>query len=164
METKVFRKFNFDEITEYLDQCGPGTCVYLGCDSQVNHSISRGKRFRSATYITVIVIHREGKHGAKIFYEKTQEFDPKPSNIKKPAYRLMNEVYKVADAYLKIAEIDQFIDKDIEIHLDINASKTHGSSCVVNEAIGYIKGVCQVDPKIKPDAWAASFAADRYSK
>ncbi len=164
METKVYREFDFKAITEYLEDCGKDTKIYLGCDSQVNHSISKGKRYRSATYITVIVIHREGKHGAKIFYEKSQEFDPRPSNVKRPSFRLMNEVYKVADAYLRITEIDQFLDKDIEVHLDINVSPEHGSSCVVNEAIGYIKGVCQLEPKVKPDAWAASFAADRYSK
>jgi predicted RNase H-related nuclease YkuK (DUF458 family) len=36
-----------------------------------------------------------------------------------------------------------------------------GSSCVINEAIGFIKGTCNVIPMIKPKAFAASYAADR---
>jgi predicted RNase H-related nuclease YkuK (DUF458 family) len=38
----------------------------------------------------------------------------------------------------------------------------HGSSCVINEAVGYIRGVCNVVPFVKPNAFAASYAADRY--
>jgi predicted RNase H-related nuclease YkuK (DUF458 family) len=31
----------------------------------------------------------------------------------------------------------------------------------VNEAVGYIKGMCNVVPFVKPQAFAASYAADR---
>lgn len=51
---------------------------------------------------------------------------------------------------------------EIEIHLDINPNKEHNSSLVVQQAVGYIKGVCMVEPKVKPLAFAASAAADRY--
>ena len=74
--------------------------------------------------------------------------------------RLMNEVYKVADLYLKMADILE--DFDVEVHLDINPNEMHGSSCVINEAIGYIRGMCNVIPLVKPKAFAASYAADRY--
>jgi hypothetical protein len=36
-----------------------------------------------------------------------------------------------------------------------------GSSCVVGEAIGYIKGMCNVVPFVKPKAFAATYCADR---
>ena len=74
--------------------------------------------------------------------------------------RLMNEVYKVADLYLRLGDILE--DFDVEVHLDINPSEMHGSSCVINEAIGYIRGMCNVIPLVKPKAFAASYAADRY--
>lgn len=48
-----------------------------------------------------------------------------------------------------------------EVHLDINPNKMHGSSCVFDEARGYIQGTCEVTPLLKPQAFAASFAADR---
>jgi predicted RNase H-related nuclease YkuK (DUF458 family) len=37
----------------------------------------------------------------------------------------------------------------------------HASSCVVQQAIGYIRGTCNVIPMVKPQAFAASYAADR---
>jgi len=52
-------------------------------------------------------------------------------------------------------------DRDVEVHLDINPDEMHGSSCVVQQAIGYIRGTCNVIPMVKPDAFAASYAADR---
>ena len=72
--------------------------------------------------------------------------------------RLMNEVYKIADLYLRL----QPTNKHIEVHLDINQDINHGSSCVVNEAIGYIKGVCNVVPFVKPESFVASHCADRF--
>jgi predicted RNase H-related nuclease YkuK (DUF458 family) len=72
----------------------------------------------------------------------------------------MNEVYKVSDMYLKLADVLE--GRVVEVHLDINPSEMHGSNCVINEAIGYIRGTCNVIPMVKPRAFAASYAADRY--
>ena len=44
----------------------------------------------------------------------------------------------------------------------INPDEHRGSSCVISQAVGYIKGVCNVIPFVKPDAFAASYAADRF--
>jgi predicted RNase H-related nuclease YkuK (DUF458 family) len=71
----------------------------------------------------------------------------------------MNEVYKVADLFHQL--IDVLEDRHVEVHLDINPDEHYGSSCVVQQAIGYIKGTCDVVPMVKPKAFAASYAADR---
>ena len=73
--------------------------------------------------------------------------------------RLMNEVYKVAELYHNIADI--IGEREVQIHLDINPSEMHNSSIVIQQAVGYIRGVCNVEPKVKPQAFAASYAADR---
>jgi predicted RNase H-related nuclease YkuK (DUF458 family) len=72
----------------------------------------------------------------------------------------MNEVYKIAELYLKLHDVLE--DRELEVHLDINPNEIHGSSCVINEATGYIRGMCNVIPMVKPKAFAASYAADRY--
>ena len=72
----------------------------------------------------------------------------------------MNEVYKVSQLYLDLADVLE--DRLVEVHLDINPNEMHGSSCVINEAIGYIRGTCNVIPLVKPQAFAASYAADRF--
>jgi len=46
--------------------------------------------------------------------------------------------------------------------LDINPDEQYGSSCVISQAVGYIKGTCNVIPFVKPEAFAASYAADRF--
>jgi hypothetical protein len=73
----------------------------------------------------------------------------------------MNEVYKVSELFQNLKEVLE--DRKVEVHLDINPDIAHGSSCVVQQAIGYIKGTCNVIPMVKPNAFAASYAADRYN-
>ena len=149
------KKLNLEEIKAFIDAQSPETKIYLGADSE---------RFNMngvwyADYILAIVVHINGNNGCKIFGEvqRERDYDQKQS---KPRYRLMNEVYKVSELYLKLAEV--LGEREVQVHLDINPNEMHGSSCVVNEAIGYIRGTCNVIPLVKPNAFAASYAADRY--
>ena len=61
---------------------------------------------------------------------------------------------------MKLAEVLE--GRAVEVHLDINPNDIHASSNVVSQAIGYIRGVCNVEPLVKPQAFAASYAADRF--
>ena len=51
---------------------------------------------------------------------------------------------------------------DIEVHLDLNPHEMCGSNVAVSEAVGYVKGMCNIIPMIKPQAFAASYAADQF--
>lgn len=148
-----YKDIDLQEVKNYIDKCGPDTKVYLGCDSERINI----KNVWYADYIIAIVIHVDAKHGCKIFGQVTRERDFDQSN-KRPRMRLMNEVYKVSEMYLKLAEV---IENEIEVHLDINPNERYNSSIVINEAVGYIKGTCNVVPFVKPQAFAASYAADR---
>lgn len=150
---------NMEEVNEFLSGCSEKTAIYVGCDSQVFYDKSGT---RMAKYTTAIVIHIDGCRGGKLFYETSTERDFSP-NKKKPSIRLMNEVYKVSDVYLRLTnEAENCLDKDIEVHLDISPKKENKSSEVVREALGYIQGTCQVEPILKPDAFAASAVADNF--
>lgn len=63
----------------------------------------------------------------------------------------------------RVSELETKLKEDCiyQVHLDINPNKIYGSSCVIDQAVGYIKGTCNVIPLVKPNAFAASFAADR---
>jgi predicted RNase H-related nuclease YkuK (DUF458 family) len=37
----------------------------------------------------------------------------------------------------------------------------HNSNVVLSQAVGYIRGTCNVIPMVKPKAFAATYAADR---
>jgi predicted RNase H-related nuclease YkuK (DUF458 family) len=111
-----------------------------------------------ADYTLAIVIHINGNNGCKLFGEvqRERDWDQKQD---RPRMRLMNEVYKIADLFHKLKDVLE--GRELEVHLDINPDEVHGSSCVVNEAIGYIRGMCNVVPMVKPNAFAATNAADR---
>ena len=151
----MMKKLDIDQVAEFIRAQTPETRIYLGCDSErvkidgVWH----------ADYVLAIVVHINGNNGCKLFGEvqRERDWDQKAS---RPSLRLMTEVYKVSELYLKLAEVLE--GREVEVHLDINPDEMHGSSCVISQAIGYIKGVCNVIPFVKPEAFAASYAADRF--
>ena len=151
----TMKKLNLEEVKKFIDAQTPETKIYLGCDSE--RLRINGEWF--ADYVLAIVVHINGNNGCKLFGEVQRErvWDSKPG---KPAMRLMTEVYKVSELYLKLAEVLE--GRDVQVHLDINPDEHYGSSCVISQAVGYIKGVCNVIPFVKPDAFAASYAADRF--
>jgi uncharacterized protein len=149
------KELNIEEVKAFINAQTPETKVYLGADSE---------RFQIngvwyADYITVVVVHKNGKNGCKVFGGIVRERDYDQQKDK-PRMRLMNEVMKVCQLYLELEDV--FGDREVEIHIDINPNKEHGSSCVINEAVGYVKGMCNVVPMVKPYGWAASYCADRY--
>ena len=146
---------DIDEVKEFIQSQSKETNIYIGADS---YRFSVENQW-FADYTMVVVVHLNGKHGCKLFGETVREkdFDKKGD---KPQLRLMNEVYKVADLYLKLADV--FQGRNVEIHLDLNPDPQYISQVVVQQAIGYIRGVCNVFPRVKPHAFAASCAADRY--
>lgn len=148
------KKLNLEEVKNYILAQSPETKIYLGADSE---------RFNMngvwyADYTTAIVIHIDGRHGCKIFGDVTRERDY-DQRKDRPSMRLMNEVYKVSELFQNLAEVLE--DRYVEVHLDINPNEMHGSSCVIQQAVGYIRGTCNVIPMVKPKAFAASYAADR---
>ena len=147
-------KFNIQQIKNFIDQQGPDTKIYIGVDSE------RIKRNDSwyAEYTAAIVVHIDGNNGCKLFGEVTYERDY--DRVDRPNTRLMTEVFKVSELYLKLAEVLE--DRKVEVHLDLSTDDNHASSGVVSQAIGYIRGVCNVEPQVKPLAFAASYAADRF--
>lgn len=146
-----------EELKKYLLACSPTTKVYIGCDSE---------RYKKngiwyADYATVVVVHLNGKNGCRIFGEIVTEKDFMQKKGK-PNMRLLTECYKVSELYLDLKEaLEPF---PVELHLDINPSPKFASNEVVQQAIGFIKGTCDITPKIKPEAFSASYAADRFSE
>ena len=148
------KKLNLEEVKAFIEAQSSETKIYLGADSE-RFEI---KGVWYADYTLAVVIHIDGCHGCKIFGEviRERDYDQKKS---KPSMRLMNEVMKVSDLFQSLSDVLE--DRYVEVHLDINPNELYGSSCVVQQAIGYIKGTCNVVPMVKPKAFAASYAADR---
>lgn len=149
----MFSQEQIEEIVDLLIELNGNTKIYLGCDSVRYVKNER----QMARYATVAIIHRNGKNGCKIFSHIDHEpnYDLKAN---RPKMRMMKEVQKVCELYTQLAPfIDEF---EIEIHLDINTDPKHGSNCAASEAAGYVLGMTGIEPKLKPQSWAASFGAD----
>lgn len=148
------QKFNLEEVKEFIRKSSQDTKIYIGADSE---------RFKRngvwlADFAVAVVVHIDGSKGCAVFgkIDTERDYDQRKD---RPATRLMGEVMRASQMYLDLVESAG--DRKIEVHLDISDDVVNGSSCVTSQAIGYIRGTCNVVPMIKPDAPAASFAADR---
>lgn len=154
MRNIMFTEKQITDMVDLLIQCNADTKIYLGCDSV--RYVDR-ENAQMARFATVAIVHMNGNKGCRIFSNISRErnFDVRSN---RPKIRMMKEVQKVCELYTQLAPfIDEF---DIEIHLDINTDPKHGSNCAASEAAGYVLGMTGIEPKLKPQSWAASFGAD----
>jgi len=143
-----------DGIKKLLESIPPST-VYIGSDS-----IRKGRKI---IFCTVVVVHIANARGAKIFYhcEREPAKAKKRNDINEMIYRLTKEVdmtIRVCDSIKDILEAHP--EHKLEIHVDVNPSENYRSHMIYDYALGYVKGYLGITPKFKPDAFAASVAAD----
>ena len=148
------KKINKQDVIDLLAAHTDDTRVYFGCDS--TRFKIKGQWY--AEYTTVLVVHKDGNHGCKIFHQtdKERDYDQKAS---RPFTRMMNEAYRVSALCIEFMDI--VTGYEVEVHLDINQDDIHGSSVAVKAASGYVQGTTNIIPILKPTAYAASYAADR---
>jgi predicted RNase H-related nuclease YkuK (DUF458 family) len=143
-----------EEIRCFLSTVSPESRVYIGCDSSRKKN-GQGEWY--ATYSTAVVVHIDNRHGCHVFCdsETMVDYDQKAD---RPAMRMMNEAMKAVEAYQQLEDL--LIERDVEVHLDVNADPKHGSNCALSMTKGYVSGMLGIPVKVKPDAFAASYAAD----
>jgi len=130
----------------------PYAKIYLGCDSQ------RFKKKR-VKFVTVLIVYQKDK--SRIFKDVCYE-EVIDSKLSRPFNRMMREVMLVTELYTLLEEV--LINRDFEIHLDVNPKESEGSNVAYGAAKGVVWGIVGVEPVCKPDAWAASHCADRFTK
>lgn len=167
-----------EPILEYLERLfdeeiekGYKIKVAVGTDSQKS-----GKGYKFATVILVMTEEHMGfekdgteivtGRGAMIISSTWWEEMKASTKLKKHReievlnQRMLLEVSKSISVAYEIEPIVSLYGLKLEIHADINPDIDRGLSAgALNEAVGYILGM-GYDFKIKPDAYAASNAAD----
>jgi len=143
-------KIDLEEVRQYILE-NKKAKIYFGCDSQKFKK--HGKW--NARYVTAIVVYE--KNNNKIFGEISfeKDFDNNPS---RPFTRMYREVQKTVDIFVQL--LDVLENRDFEIHIDVNSSKKHGSNVAYDAVKGLVMSVCGVEPKFKPNSFAASHVAD----
>lgn len=154
-------------IVEYLEQLfekkmekGMMLKVSIGTDSQ---KASRGS-YKFATVILIRTIENlgggvtVGRGGMIISSTYYNEFKAKNKELVNE--RMVFEVSKSVEVAYEIAPLLDLYEVPLEIHADINPDPIHESNKALQQAIGYILGM-GYSFKVKPDAYAASNAADK---
>jgi uncharacterized protein len=144
-----FKHLDLESLAQIIREISAETSIYIGCDSQKHKK--NGQWY--ASYSRVVVLHIDSNKGCRVFGDV----------VKLPDYgslrqRLMQEVYFSTEIAMQLA--DAIGERHFEVHLDINKKQGTGSSVVIKEAMGYVRGMLGIDATIKPDAAAASYAAD----
>lgn len=153
-----------DTAITAIRKSSPESKIYVGCDSVRFKKKLKGedKSRWFARYSVVIVLHNSiGSitKGCSLFHNTFVESDYSIKGDCK--LRMMREAQEAIEVGVKIREAMGINDpRSIQIHLDINPSKMYASSVAVSEALGWATGM-GFDAKIKPEAFAASYAADR---
>jgi predicted RNase H-related nuclease YkuK (DUF458 family) len=140
-----------EKILQFLSKDPDKTYkLVVGSDSQPHNG-------SGVDFVTAIVIHRVGTGGI-YFWKRT---------VNKKTYVLRQRMYEEATMSLEMAETvlallyrDGITKYDVEIHVDIGKfGDTHD---MINEIVGMIRG-SGYTVKIKPESYAASKVADRYT-
>ena len=147
-----------DYLNDYMSEKNGRTKyeIYVGCDSQVNRS--------HTIYSVVIGIHKiiDGVgRGVHIIHtrEKGEKLGEDRGGIFK---RLWSEVERIVETVLYLQENGINTD-DIGTHVDANKKEEFASNMIYDSAMGWLRSM-GFDVKGKPEAWAATYAANRYCR
>ncbi|TXG79832.1 MAG: hypothetical protein E6R13_09330 [Spirochaetes bacterium] len=157
-----------EPIVDYLEKLfeaelakGRMLKVSVGTDSQKSGKFTY--KFATVILITTsedlgggVTVGRGGMIIAATYYH-----DFKQANSKELVNeRMVFEVGKSVEVAYEIAPLLDLYDIKMEIHADINPDPKHESNKALQQAVGYILGM-GYEFKVKPEAWAASNAADK---
>lgn len=165
-----------EPIVEYLEKVfdeemakGFKLKVSIGTDSQ--RSGGKGS-YKFATVILITTTQdlggiEVGRGGMIISATYYNTFKPRNPNVTNKMFakelvneRMVYEVGKSVEVAYEIAPLLDLYEIPLEVHADINPNPLYDSNKALQQAIGYILGM-GYEFKIKPEAWAASYAADK---
>lgn len=119
------------------------------------------QRGNHTEYVTVVTMIRPGKGGRVLF---NREMIPRVRELRE---RLWKETWRSTELAMELSEtpdIGSRVPIDIHaIHIDANVDPKHKSSKYVEELAGLVTGQ-GFKAVVKPEAWAASHAADHAVK
>lgn len=139
---------DFTKIMRSLDD--EGLDVYIGTDSQVIKN--------KICIATCICFYKKGITKNRIFYIKKRVSTERYPTLRA---RMLFEAYTSLEAAL---DVDPFFKGDLTVHLDV------GSDFKINKTAKFSKELQMLVEsqgfgcEIKPNSWASSSVADRYTK
>jgi predicted RNase H-related nuclease YkuK (DUF458 family) len=149
VEEHILNFINDEKEKSELSKINRDIFVYMGTDSQNHLSYTR--------FVSTIVLYVE-RNGAHVLLSKTDL--PKIYDYR---YRLLKETDITVEMARNYEQLFKKLKLKYELHSDYNQSTNHKSNGVVMEASNFAKHL-GFDIKIKPNSWAATYAADHFCK
>lgn len=139
-----------DQIRTYVSQDPTADYkVIIGTDSQTNSE--------STVFVTAIIVQRLGK-GALFFTTRNRHHSMKD---------LRTRIYTETEYSLQCVEMlkDKFFDimEDVPLEIHLDVGRKGETRKLIQEVVGWVTAIGYT-AKIKPEAYAASAVADRYTK
>ena len=150
---RTFQKLNGNEIADPVEYVKDHTGdseefkIYVGTDSQVYHDYTK--------FVTAICMYN-GDRGAHVIYS--------PEKVYRNERELFDRLWEEAEATITVAGhlSAELGTSQVITHFDINPSDKYRSNVTHKAAVGLAESAgFQFD--VKPCAWAASCAADRFN-
>ncbi len=155
MLERQWRKLNGDPIDDLVKVIDPlirenPRILHVGTDAQ--------KVDRRIEFVTCVVVLTPGK-GGRVFYTRVRKT---PRDVQSLRQKLFTEAWLSVETAMELNP--QIPDSTpLVVHLDVNPDRRWASSRHINEVVGLVVGQ-GFEVLLKPDAWAASHAADHVVK
>lgn len=156
LEDNVIRTFGGEEISyedfllRLMKLNEEGLDVYIGTDSQVFKS--------KISVVTSICLYKHGIQKNQIFYIKKRLSKKRYPTLRA---RMLLEAHSSLEAAL---ELDPLIDGKLTVHLDIGTDIKKSKSAKMSKELRVIFEAQGFGCELKPDSWASSCVADRYTR
>lgn len=153
MYSPTYGKVSYEKMIDIIKS-------FIKKSPQSAYNISVGTDSQNFDYtktVVVVAIHRVGSGG--IFFYDIKKVK-KITNI---SQKLFYETSNSLDIAMKFSETLEREDIDFGISIHVDAGKKGQTSKLIPEIVGWIKA-CGFDCETKPNSYAASSIADKYTK
>ncbi len=143
----------FEKIMEFVrSEHSHDYRLIVGTDSQPG--------FDEAVFVTAIVIYRVGRGGRYFYHKSSIEFK---AGMKQRIFYEVSRSLKVAGELTSLLALEEIAEENVDIEVHIDVGENGPTNQIIKEVVGMVVG-SGFEAYIKPDAYAASTVADKFTK
>ena len=156
LEENIIRTFDniivsYNEFIETIKSLNKeGLDIYIGTDSQIIKE--------KLSVVTCICFYKNGIKKSKIFYIKKRIPAKRYPTLRA---RILFEAYTSLEAAL---DVDPYINGKLTVHLDIGSDPIRSKTAKFEKELQMIVKSQGFGCEIKPNSWASSAVADKFTK
>ncbi|MFP4660589.1 MAG: ribonuclease H-like YkuK family protein [Halanaerobiales bacterium] len=126
--------------------------LIIGTDSQAGIS--------EVVFVTAIVIYRVGR-GGRFFYHKDQE--RLQTSMKQRIFYEVSKSLELASQLTGFIADELLLVDDLKVEIHVDVGEKGPTNAIIKEVVGMVVG-SGFEALIKPDSYAASTVADKFTK